>query len=316
MLGVDIGCGAIKLALMDRRGGNWCLRAYAVQCLPKCSSDSALLDSAAARDGLAAALKQLPGKVHKAAVALNCNEAITRTTRLDAGLQDQDIENELAVDADEHLPFPLSDASMDFCRLGERVDAQGLGQEVFWVACRHERLAQRVRLLTGLGLHPAVVDLDALALSRIAGEQSTNTPHVVLDLGASGFRLHAFAGGRLLYSRCHQLTEPMSGDVLSGSVPQPQPDKSRATKLAQEIRRAVQLFLISTACQELFSISMVGGLASLPGLAAAISESCGRPVKLLSPPSIIRPHPRMELAQWRALAPQLLLACALAMREN
>jgi hypothetical protein len=34
----------------------------------------------------------------------------------------------------------------------------------------------------------------------------------------------------------------------------------------------------------------------------------------LSPPSVIRAHPRVALAQWRALAPQLSLACALAMR--
>ncbi|MEX2334588.1 MAG: type IV pilus assembly protein PilM [Pseudohongiella sp.] len=313
MLGIDIGHQAIKLVVLARRRYGWCLQAYAVQPLPVAARGASLLASAAVRDGLAAALRQLPGRVRDAAVALNCDEAITRTIRLDAGLTDQGIENELAIEADQHLPFPLSDSSMDFCRVPASAGDKSPGQDVFLVACRQDTVAQRVQLLTELGLRPAVVDLDAMALGRMAGWRVTTAPQVLMDLGASGFRLHAFADRRLVYSRAHQMTDLPGSDFSAGSVPQQNPDHT--ARLVQEVRRAIQLFLISTTCKEP-EISLVGGLASLPGLAETISGSCGQPASLLQPPSHIKLHAQVDAPRWRQSLPQLALACALAMRER
>lgn len=306
MLGIDIGLGAIKFVVMVRRRRGWCLKAWAVQQRQDVATDGPVPGNAELRETLAAALRRLPVRVSEAAVALNCTEAVTRTIRLDAGLSDHDIENQLAIEADQHLPFALSDASLDFCRLPESADARAPGQDVLLVACRVDCVAQRVSLLTDVGLKPVVVDLDALALCRLTGSQWSGAPHVVLDLGAKGFRLHAVADGRLLYSRAHQVAMP----APTGFTRDPQP----VQRLLQEIKRAVQLMLISTACKDLTGMSLVGGLASLPGLATSIANMCGRPSLVLSPSPDILEHPRIERAQWHAMTPQLALACALAMR--
>ncbi len=318
MLGIDIGCGAIKLAAMHRGRRGWRLQAYAVQNLPAGANAGAVTDPVALRGTLIAALGKLGVRLRDAAVALNSAEAVTRTIRLEAGLTDQDIENRIAVEAAEHLPFALADASLDFCRLPANDDVNAAGQDVLLVACRRDCVQQRVRLLTELGIRPAIVDLDALALRRIAGETSLTATQVMLDLGASGFRLHAFAGGRLLYSRAHHRV--LSAECRQASVQDAGQESVQESEsvsgLIQEIKRAIQLFLISTACKEPVSIVVAGGLAPSPGLVSGISTVCGRPVRLIRPPSEVMPHGRVDLSQWRAMAPQLSLACALAMRSG
>lgn len=306
MLGIDMGCGAIKLAAMRRHRRGWRLHAYVVQALPGDVSDSDRPDRAAQEEALAEALDQIPVRFRDAAVALNSADAVTRVIRLENGLSDQDLENRIAVAAGQHLPFPVSDASMDFCRLPVDADTGASGQDVLLVACRRHCVQQRAGLLAALGLRPVVVDLDALALRRMLEPAPQGAPQVLLDLGAGGFRVHAFAGLHLVYSKTHQV----GLSAVSGQEPE------QLSRLLQEIKRAIQLFLISTACKEPVSIVLAGGVALTPGLVSGVSTVCGRPAGLIRLPSAVTPHVGVELSSWRVLAPQLTLACALAMRTG
>lgn len=297
MLGIDIGVAAVKLALMRRQRCGWCLQACVVQPLPDDTVANGGLNCSAVRDTLITALTRLPARAREAAVAVASADAITRTIRLDDRLNDQDIENRIAIEAGQHLPFSLSEASMDFCRLPDTGDARLPGQDVLLVACRRDEVVKRVDLLQACDIRAVVVDVDALALSRFIGDTDPATAQIVLDLGAGGFRLHAFVQGRLLYSRNHQ----------AGPAP---------TLLVQEIRRAIQLFLISTACEQEVIITLVGGLAAQPGLATGIATVCGSPVSLMPPPADLITHARVASTPWLASVPQLSLACALAMRAG
>lgn len=314
MLGVDIGVAAIKLAVMRRQRRGWCLQACAVQPLPCGMPDHCGPDSDIVGDALKRGLGALPVRVRDAAVAVASADAITRTISLEPGLRGQDIDNRLAIAAEQHLPFSLSEASMDYCRLPGHGDARMPEQDALLVACRRTEITRRVTLLEACGLRAVVADLDALALARIIGEQSPNTMQVVLDLGAGGFRLHAFAQGRLQYSRAHQagVASVAGPSALSSQVAEPAPARS----LVQEVRRAIQLFLISTACEQEVVIKLVGGQAAQPGLAAAISSACGRPVTPVQPLADLTIHARVAPAAWLASVPQLALACALAMRSE
>jgi len=314
MLGIDIGTAAIKLALMRRRRRAWCLQAYAVQPLQNAANDGGRLDGVDLRASLKAALAQLPQpstlwplpkNARLAAMALDGTEAMTRVVRLDSGLTQQEIENRVALEAEQYLPFPLEQACLDFCRLPQGNEA---GQPVMLVACRRERIVERMDLLMGLGIRPVTLDLDALALCRAANLMALPAPQILLDLGAEGFRLHAYDNGCLVYSRSHAST-PVSVSEADASI-----GGDDLAALAQEVRRAIQLFLMSTACKGRAEITLVGGLAACPGLAQSIASASGSPVSLSQPPSEVIAHARIDPGQWRAVAPQLSLACALAMR--
>ncbi len=201
---------------------------------------------------------------------------------------------------------------MDFCRLPDHGRACRPDQDALLVACRRTEVMRRVALLEQCDLRAVVVDLDALALSRVVGDAGPDTVQVVLDLGACGFRLHAFAQGRLLYSRTHQAgVSSLAGPAaLSSQVAEPAP----VSGLVQEIRRAIQLFLISTACEQEVIIKLAGGQAVLPGLTDGISTACGRPVSRVQMLPDLTVHARVRQAFWQASVPRLSLACALAMR--
>lgn len=316
MLGIDIGRGAVKLVVMRRRRRGWCLQACVVQPVPGGAGDSVRLDmeSAVLRDTLNSALAQLPMRVRDAAVAIASADAVTRIVRLPAGLKDHEIENRIAVEAEKHLPFAMADACLDFCQLQGEGAARSQEQEVMLVACRRGSLMQRVNLLKACGIRVVVADVDAMALCRLAAPPPNNATQVVLDLGISGYRLHAYAEGRLLYSRNH----PVGDSAATGLAARPARDADPALQswLVHEIRRAIQLFLISSAGQEQINITVTGGLASLPGLVPSITKACGRPASLMQPPADISLHARIEASPWRTAAPQLLQACALAMRAD
>lgn len=308
MLGIDIGVAAIKLAAMRWRRRRWCLQACVVQPLPDGRADCGEPDPGALQECLTTALARLSVPGRDAAVALSCPDAITRTVSLDADLSDQEMENRMAIAAEQHLPFPLSDANLDFCQLpaGDTAGSSGpfVEQDVLLVACRRKLVEQRVALLEEAGIRAVVVDLDGLALGRLAGAMAPGAAQVILDLGACGFRLHAFAQGRLLYSRNHHV----------GVLPVTMTESDQVSRLVQEIRRAIQLLLISAACDQDITITLAGGRAALPALATRIAAVCGRPVDRIQLPSEVVPHTRLAAAQWHGSVPQLALACALAMR--
>ena len=304
MLGIDIGRAAIKLAVMRWRRRRWCLQACVVQPLPDGPADCGEPDPDALQECLTMALARLSVPVRDAAVALSSPDAITWTISLDADLSDQEMENRMAIAAEQHLPFPLSDANMDFCRLPATDAAGSSGQDVLLVACRRNLVERRVALLGEAGIRAVVVDLDGLALGRLAGAMVPGTAQVILDLGAGGFRLHALAQGRLLYSRYHHV----------GVLPVTMSESDQVSRLVHEIRRAIQLLLISAACEQDITIPLVGGRAALPELATRIAAVCGRPVDRIQLPAEVAPHGRMVAAHWHGSVPQLALACALAMR--
>jgi len=172
------------------------------------------------------------------------------------------------------------------------------------VASRRADVEQRVALLGEAGIRAVVVDLDGLALGRLVRAMTPGTVQVILDLGAGGFRLHAFAQGRLFYSRYHHV----------GVLPVTMTESDPVARLLQEIRRAIQLLLISATCDQAINVTLVGGRAALPGLVTRIAQACERPVERVQLPADVVAHPRLAAVHWQGSVPQLALACALAMR--
>jgi type IV pilus assembly protein PilM len=65
-------------------------------------------------------------------------------------------------EAEQHVPFDMESVELDFQILDP--DADGLEMNVLLVAAKRELIDSKVRLLTDVGLQPAIVDVDAFAL--------------------------------------------------------------------------------------------------------------------------------------------------------
>ena len=105
------------------------------------------------------------------AVAVAGSAVITKTIEMDAGLSDDEMENQLKVEADQYIPYPLEEVAIDFevqgysVRNPERV-------EVLLAACRKENVEVREAALALAGLNARVIDVEAYALERAMSDSS------------------------------------------------------------------------------------------------------------------------------------------------
>ncbi len=192
LLGIDISSTSVKLLELSRQGERYRVEAYAVEPLP---ASAVVEKNIAELEGVGQALTRVLLKARtglkSVAVAVAGSAVITKTIEMDAGLSDDEMENQLKIEADQYIPYPLDEVAIDFevqgasARNPERVN-------VLLAACRKENVEVREAALALAGLTARVVDVEAYALERsfglmanqLAASQAQLTVAVV-DIGAT-----------------------------------------------------------------------------------------------------------------------------------
>lgn len=161
LLGIDISSTSVKLLELSRQGDRYRVEAYAVEPLP---SSAVVEKNIAELEGVGQALARVLSKaktsVRNVAVAVAGSAVITKTIEMDAGLSDDEMENQLKIEADQYIPYPLDEVAIDFevqgvsTRNPERVN-------VLLAACRKENVEVREAALALAGLTARVVDVEA-----------------------------------------------------------------------------------------------------------------------------------------------------------
>ena len=116
-------------------------------------------------EGVGQALSRVLAKsktgVKSVAVAVAGSAVITKTIEMEAGLTDDEVENQLKIEADQYIPYPLEEVAIDF-----EVQAAAPGNsgrvEVLLAACRKENVEVREAVLALSGLTAKVVDVEGL----------------------------------------------------------------------------------------------------------------------------------------------------------
>ncbi|MES2663524.1 MAG: type IV pilus assembly protein PilM, partial [Pseudomonadota bacterium] len=163
LLGIDISSTSVKLLELGRQGGRYCVEAYGVEPLPP---DAVVEKNIADVDGVAEAITQLIQRcrpsIRTAAVAVAGSAVITKIIEMDASLTDLEMENQIRVEADQYIPYPLDEVSLDFEVIGLS-DNSPDRVNVLLAASRTENVDSRVTALSLAGLTVRVVDVEAFA---------------------------------------------------------------------------------------------------------------------------------------------------------
>ena len=115
LLGVDINDTAISLVELSHSTGGYTIQGYATQALPAHAVvDGTLLDLEGIGRVLQAALARLRTSARGAAVAVSGPSVITRVIEMEAGLSDDEMTWMIQMEADQYIPYPLDDVSIDF----------------------------------------------------------------------------------------------------------------------------------------------------------------------------------------------------------
>ncbi|MGL5947565.1 MAG: type IV pilus assembly protein PilM [Aeromonas sp.] len=289
LVGIDLGSHTIKALLLSKRGPQVQIDAALETLTPKgVMVESQLQDIERAGQALSQLKRQLPSHCRAVATAVTGANVISKVISVPPDIKTQDLSSYVLHEAEQLIPFPLDEVSLDFEPLPQL--ASNGNQAVLLSAARTESVNGRVSALNEAEFHTEIVDVGVHALARavLACEPklaSANLPVALLDLGATSLTFAALEKGEVIYSRVQNFGAEQYDQALmqalgvsreeaeqikhSGQLTSEQQSLLLVpylTHVLQQMRRQVQLFTSSTGKKELACVVLSGGGSLLPGL--------------------------------------------------
>ncbi|MFT5561343.1 MAG: type IV pilus assembly protein PilM [Candidatus Azotimanducaceae bacterium] len=342
MLGLDISSTSVKLLELSRSGGKYRVESYGVEPLPENAVvEKNISDVDGVGEAIARLVERAKTKVKNAAVAVAGSAVITKTIEMSAALSESEMENQIELEADQYIPYPLDEVSLDF-------EVQGISPrseeqvEVLLAACRKENVEMREAALELGGLTAKVVDIEAHCMQRafnlvreqFVGDGESEKIIAIVDVGATMTTLSVLTNNGTPYTREQlfggkQLTEEIqrrySLSVEEAGLAKKQgglPDDYESEVLqpfkeavVQQVTRSLQFFYSSSAYDDVDHIILAGGTASIEGLAGMVSAKLGTPASMANPFVNMSMSSKVNEVNLNNDAPALMIACGLAMRS-
>lgn len=341
-LGVDISTSSVKLIEISRSGNTYKVETYAAEPMPpNAIADKVIQDVEAVGDAIRKAAKRAGSRVKDAAVAIGGASVITKTIPMPASLSDQELGDQIELQADQYIPFPLEEVSFDYEILGASPNDPEM-VDVLLAATRRENVEARQAALELGGLNAKVVDIEAYALENACELLTYQMPDegldktiAVVDFGATTTTFSVLHDRRIIYTRDQafggkQLTEEImrhyglsfeeAGKAKKeGGLPsnyQPEILEPFMEDMAQQVNRSIQFFLSSTSeFGELDQIIICGGCASIAGAVEYIQDRVGSPTIIADPFGQMKLSSKAKAQLVESDSAALITACGLAMRS-
>lgn len=342
MLGLDISSSSVKLVELGHdKAGRLILEHCAIVPLERgWITDGNIEKFDEVVEAVRRVVKKSGTKTRNVAMALAPSAVITKKIILPGGLSDQELEMQVETEANQYIPFPLDEVSLDFCIVGPSTASAG-DVEVLIAASRKEKVQDVQGLAEAVGLKPVIVDVESYA-SRLAAcrlieympNKGVGNVVALFEVGALTTSMQVIRSDEVLYDRDQafggaQLTqlivrqygfslEEAESKKRSGELP----DDYGASVLrpfvdsmVQEIARALQFFFTSTPHNKVDYVMLAGGTAALPGLSAAVTRHTTFACSVVNPFEGMEMGSGVNLKKMTREAPSYLTACGLALRR-
>ena len=341
LLGIDISSSAIKLLELRRSGTRYEVSAFAVEGLPPAAVvDKQINEPEAVGEAIAKAVQRAGTKTKRAAVAVAGSSVITKNITMSAALSESDMEEQIKVEADQYIPYPLDEVAIDF-------EVQGPSEtnpdqvDVLLAACRKENVDIREDALEIAGLTAKIVDVEAYALERAytliepqLDSQGEELVVAIVDVGATMTTLSVLANGQTIYTREQLFGGKQLTDEIMRRYGLPLEEAGLAKKqgglpddyeeellnpfrdaVVQQVTRSLQLFFSSSQYNDVDFIIMAGGVSYMEGLVELVQERLGTPTAMANPFAEMSISPRVNAVALGSDAPAMMIACGLALRS-
>ena len=342
MLGLDISSSSVKLVELGKdKAGNLVLERCAIEPLERgWINDGNIEKFDEVAEAVRRLVKKSGAKTKNVAMALPPSAVITKKIVLPGGLSDMELELQVQTEANQYIPFPLEEVSLDFCVIGPSVSSAG-DIDVLIAASRREKVQDIQGLAEAAGLKPVIIDVESYA-SRLATarlieslpNQGVGTVVALFEVGAMTTSMQVLRDNEVLYDRDQafggaQLTqlivrqygfsmEEAETKKRSGELPDDYESsvlKPFVESMVQEIGRALQFFFTSTPHNKVDFILLAGGSSALPGLTAAVTQHSTFPCNLVNPFEGMEMGSGVRLKKMTREAPSYLTSCGLALRR-
>ena len=343
ILGLDISSTSVKLIELVEDSGKAKYRVenMAIEPLP----DNAVVekninDVEAVAETIEKAVKKSGTKVKNAAVAIAGSAVITKIITMPANLSDSALEQQIELEADQYIPYPLDEINLDFEILGETTGNADT-VDVLLSASRSENIELRSMALTLGGLKPKIVDVEAYTIENSVAmldsgfdEDDSEKIIAVLDIGATMTSLNILKNRQLIYTReqsfgGRQLTEEVmrryglsyeeAGKLkkLGGLPDNYIPDVLEPFKetIGQQVSRFLQFFFTAGDYNSVDLVALAGGCSSIPGIAELVESHTETKTIVANPFVHMSLSDKIDAEKLSQNAPSLMIACGLALRS-
>lgn len=341
VLGLDISSTAVKLLELGQSGSRYRVESYAVVPLPPHAVvEKSIADVEAVGSAIERAVKRAGTRVKHAAVAVAGSAVITKVISMPASLSESDMENQIRLEADQYIPYPMEEVNLDFQVLGPS-EKKPDTVDVLLAASRSENVDVRVAAVELGGLIAKIVDVEAFAMESAFGLLNTQLPDAgagkiiaVADVGATMTTLNVLNNFKIIYTREQvfggkQLTEEIQRRYglsyeeagmakKQGGLPDnyaPEVLEPFKEAMAQQVSRSLQFFFSSSQYNNVDHIVLAGGCASIPGIDELIEQKIGTSTSIANPFSTMALSSKVKAHALSGDASSLMIACGLAMRS-
>jgi len=341
VLGIDISTAAIKLLELSRSGARYKVESYAVSPLPQDAVvDKNIANIDVIANAIKMAVKQSGTRTKDACVAVAGSSVMTKVITIPGALTEDEMEEQILVEADQYVPYSLDEVNLDF-------EVQGVSEtnpemvNVLLAASRRENVEDRVEVLEKAGLKAKIIDVEAFSIENAFSLLADQLPDAIdsqtiaiADIGASMSTLNVLHECRTVYTREQgfggkQLTEEIQrryglsyeeaglakrhGGLPDNYVTDVLDPFKKA--MVQQIARSLQFFVSSSANRGIDSIVLAGGCSSISGLEKLVEQNLGIPAYVANPFINMALSNRVKPQSLSNDAPAMMIACGLALRS-
>ncbi|QEQ98286.1 type IV pilus assembly protein PilM [Neptunomonas concharum] len=338
-VGVDIGSSSVKLVALSRHGSTIGLDAYATVSLPPTAVvDGSVQEVQPVAEAISRAAKICGLKQALAVAAVPSSAVIIKRMELSKAFTNIELEDQVKVEADQFIPYPLDEVALDFEVIGASRAHPDLN-ELLLVACRRDDVDQREDAINAAGLKCQIVDVDTYAMERVfpvllTEQHSSEEMIAIVDVGAATLTLNVLRDQKIIYNReqsfggndlttsihhqfgmsVDEVEQALRLGEISQEVQEAMVQPFRFT-IAQQVSRALQFFYSSGVQHQLTRIYVCGGATAIDGLVDILTEELGVPVSLANPFAQMDIGSRVNRERLLKDTPSLVKACGLALRS-
>lgn len=341
LVGIDIGSYAVKAVLLEQNGDQYRLIHALQEPISKgAMNEREIQDIEAIGKVIAKIRKQIPKSIKLAAAAVSGSTVITKTIYMDISLTDDEMENQIEIEADSLIPYPLEEVSLDFETVGVN-ESDPSKVNVLLSAARTDSVQGRVAAIEDGGFTTKVMDVESYALARSAElvyqqlpEDASSKLVGVVDMGANMTLMTVMHEGETIYTRDQSFGgEQYTKNIVnyynktyeeaeiakkSGDLPPNYTFEVLApfqTAVIQQIRRAVQMFLTSSGNNKLDYIVLSGGTALLEGMRQVLEDELGIHCVIANPFAAMEVSAKIDANILDKQSSSFMIAAGLALRS-
>jgi len=337
---IDVGASSVKVLQLRRRGDQWSIIGMGMSPLNRSIvADKNLVDVQKLADAVSLAVENARIKAKTAYTALPSSQTIAKTFNIPDGLSVIEQEDQVQLEAQNHIPESPDQLRMDY-------EIVGVGEnntlKVYLVATKIDQFQMLVDAIGMAGFDLKVVDVDNLAMVRAINHLIARNPlanveapnEILIDLGHEFTNIFAIHQGRCIFTReqnlgMKALVEEISRyagistteaeNVLAQGSPAENLQQVMAqfrSETANEINRMIQHFFADSSMNRVHRIWLSGGGSVMQGLVQEVAEMTGVPTYKAEPFGGFELPKHLDPLFVQKMGPTFLTAFGLAIRED